>query len=161
MLLPTYYTLPNTTPPNPTLQSYALLCDKVISLHSVAAEGGLIAKLTHSRRVTAMLLPPPNINSTPTATGAAAGDADNTSPAGAAGAASTASLLLCGLDDGRLCLWDVRAPEAGPVWEIPGAHKTRIRAVTAVVPGEGALVNGVWRECGGVLVWNPSLCGGG
>jgi hypothetical protein len=43
-------------------------------------------------------------------------------------------LLLCGLDDGRLCLWDVRSPD-GPVWEMPGAHKVRIRAITAVVPG--------------------------
>jgi hypothetical protein len=47
---------------------------------------------------------------------------------------TAASMLLCGLDDGRLCLWDVRQPDA-PVWEMAGAHKTRIRGLTAVVPG--------------------------
>lgn len=107
-------------------QAYALLCDKVVSLHTVAAEGGLVAKLTHSRRVTALLLPTPNVSA---AAAAAGSDAAAVPP--------PAPLLLVGLDDGRLCLWDVRRPDA-PVWELPGAHKARIRAITAVLQGECA-----------------------
>lgn len=110
-------------------QAYALLCDKVVSLHAVAAEGGLVAKLTHSRRVTAMLLPTPNVSAAAAAATAAGSDA--------AAVPLPPPLLLVGLDDGRLCLWDVRRPEA-PVWELPGAHKARIRAITAVLQGEVA-----------------------
>jgi len=81
-----------------------------------------VAKLQHSRRVTSMLLPPPNCQTAAATTAAAA--------------AGRQSLLLCGCDDGRLCLWDVVGQLEGPVWEMAAAHKTRIRAITAVVPGE-------------------------
>jgi hypothetical protein len=87
------------------LQVYALLCDKLATLHSAAQEGAVTARLQHSRRVVSLLQQ------------------------------QDGAALLAGLDDGRLALWDLRAQQQQPVIEVQKAHGSRIRAIIAVTPG--------------------------
>jgi WD40 repeat protein len=88
------------------VQVYALLCDKLVTLHSAAQEGAVTARLQHSRRVVSLLQQ------------------------------QDGSALLAGLDDGQLALWDLRAQQQQPVLEIEKAHGSRIRAIVSVTAGE-------------------------
>jgi WD40 repeat protein len=94
------------------VQSYALLCDKLVTLHSAAQEGAVTARLQHSQRVVSLLQQ------------------------------QDGAALLTGLDDGRLALWDLRAAQQQPVLEVEKAHGSRIRAITAVTPGAWWLEGG-------------------
>jgi hypothetical protein len=49
------------------------------------------------------------------------------------------SALLTGLDNGTLCLWDVRSPGATAAQLVHGAHASRVRAIVSVTPGVCAL----------------------
>lgn len=86
-------------------QSYALLCNRIITVHSVLQEGSITAKLQHSHRAVSLLQQ------------------------------RDGAALLSGLDNGSLCYWDIRAATAAPVWELEKAHNARIRAIVGLMEG--------------------------
>jgi WD40 repeat protein len=88
------------------VQAYALLCEKLVTLHSAAQEGAVTARLQHSRRVVSILQQ------------------------------QDGAAVLAGCDDGKLALWDLRAGQQQPVMEWEKAHGSRIRAINAVTPGD-------------------------
>ncbi|WIA38971.1 hypothetical protein OEZ86_005123 [Tetradesmus obliquus] len=92
---------------NASGDAYALLCDKLVTLHSAAQEGAVTARLQHSRRVVSLLQQ------------------------------QDGAALLAGTDDGSLALWDLRAAAQQPVFELAKAHSSRIRAIVAVTPAAG------------------------
>eukprot|EP00878_Enallax_costatus_P038053 GHUV01043191.1.p1 GENE.GHUV01043191.1~~GHUV01043191.1.p1 ORF type:complete len:211 (+),score=21.62 GHUV01043191.1:406-1038(+) len=98
-------------------ESYALLCDKLITINSVVQEGSITAKLQHPRRAVSLLQQ------------------------------SDGNGLLSGLDDGRLCYWDLRAAAAaaaGPVWQQEKAHNGRIRAIMGITQGWYGVISCLW-----------------